>query len=119
MRFTLLTPARTSDLLFKKLLMSYLIAIFLMMVLPSGGSSTALNSITVISLRLDYLLHALLFLPVVILCRLSFPKYPLWLILSLSIFLATGLEGVQSLLPYRAYNINLKFPGKISCGHPH
>lgn len=86
--------------------MFYLIAIFLMVIAPLGGFATVLNNITVISLRLDYLLHALMILPLVVLWRLSFAHHPLWLIIPAGLALAVGLEGIQYLLPYRAWNVN-------------
>ena len=93
-------------MIFKNLLILYLIAVFLMVIAPLGGFATTLNSITVISLRLDYLLHALMFFPLMVLWRLGFPYHPLWLILVGGFSMAIGMEGLQYLLPYRAYNVN-------------
>ncbi len=93
-------------IIYKNLLILYLIAVFLMVIAPLGGFSTALNNITVISFRLDYLLHALMFLPLMVLWHLGFPHHPLWLILVGGILIAASMEGLQYLLPYRAYNVN-------------
>lgn len=86
--------------------MLYLIAVFLMVAIPLGGFATTLNNTTVIGFRLDYLLHALMFLPLMMLWRLGFPHHPFWLILVGGILIAAGMEALQYLLPYRAYNVN-------------
>jgi len=90
----------------KNILISYLIVLILLVAAPLNGLSTSLNNTTVIHLRLDYLMHALLFLPLAFLWRLSFPGHRLWLILIIGLFIAASMEGLQYLLPYRAWNIN-------------
>jgi glycopeptide antibiotics resistance protein len=47
--------------------------------------------------------HALMLAP---LWRLGFPRHPLWLIILAGLALAVGLESVQYLLSYRAWNVN-------------
>jgi len=47
-----------------------------------------------------------MFLPLLVLWRLGFPRHPLWLILAGGLLLAAGMEGLQYLLPYRVYNVN-------------
>lgn len=96
----------SDGMIFKNLLILYLIAVFLMVIVPLGGFSTTLNNTTMIGFRLDYLLHALIFLPLTVLWHLGFPHHPLWLILAGSFLVAAGMEGLQYLLPYRAYNVN-------------
>ena len=59
----------------------YLPTLFLMTAAPLGGLKTTLTHTTVIHLRLDYLLHALMFMPLAPLWRLGFPRHPLWLII--------------------------------------
>lgn len=73
---------------------------------PLGGLNTTLTHTTVIHLRLDYLLHVLILAPLAPLWRLGFPRHSLWLIIPPGLALAVGLEGVQYLLPYRAWNVN-------------
>jgi glycopeptide antibiotics resistance protein len=90
----------------KTLLSLYLPALLLMTAAPLGGLNTTLNHTTVIHLRLDYLLHALMFMPLAPLWRLGFPRHPLRMIIPAGLALAIGLEGVQYLLPYRAWNVN-------------
>ena len=65
-----------------------------------------LTHATVIHLRLDYLPHALMFMPLAPLRRLGFPRHSLRLVIPAGLALAIGLEGVQYLLPYRAWNVN-------------
>ena len=93
-------------MIFKKLLVLYLMALTLIVVIPLGGFNMVLNHTTVICFRLDNFLHALMFIPLVVLWRLSFPKHHLWIVLTGGIFLASAMEGLQYLLPYRACNIN-------------
>ena len=47
--------------------MFYLTSMVLVSVAPFGGLTLALNNITVLELRLDYLVHALLFMFLVLL----------------------------------------------------
>ena len=74
--------------------------------LPWLKEPTPLTHTTVIHLRLDYLLHARMFMPLAPLWRLGFPRHSLRRIIPAGLALAIGLEGVQYLLPYRAWNVN-------------
>lgn len=89
----------------RALLPAYLAALLLIVVVPDGGTGTALNDVTVGCLRLDYILHALLFIPLVPLWRLGYPDVPLWFVFSAGIVIAATMEGIQHMLPYRAFNI--------------
>ncbi len=93
-------------MMFKKLFVLYLSTIVLIVSIPLGNFNMVLNHTTVICFRLDYLLHALMFIPLVVLWRLSFPKHHLWIVLAGGLVLASAMEGIQYLLPYRAWNIN-------------
>ncbi len=57
---------------FRKLLTLYLMALLVMVTVPLGN---ALNDIFIFELRLDYLVHVLVFTPVVVLWRLGFPAF--------------------------------------------
>lgn len=80
--------------------------------LPINGSGSALNHTYVVKIRLDYLVHAAVYLPWAVLVwlavgpwiRSSVARIYLWIILSL--IFAASLEIIQRFLPYRAYNIN-------------
>lgn len=84
----------------------YLAFLVMIVVVPLGGLNTTLMDTSLFQLRLDYLVHAVVFAPLVVLWRLSFTRHPLWLIILTGLALAVGLEGIQYLLPYRAWNVN-------------
>jgi len=90
----------------KTLLFLYLPTLFLLTAAPLGGLNTTLTHTTVIHLRLDYLPNALMFMPLAPLWRLGFPRHSLRLVIPAGLALAIGLEGVQYLPPYRAWNVN-------------
>jgi glycopeptide antibiotics resistance protein len=91
---------------FKGLLGLYLVFLVGMVVVPLGELNTTLSDTFVLELRLDYLVHALVFVPVVVLWKLGFPGQSLWKIAGVGLVLAVGLEGVQYFLPYRSWNVN-------------
>lgn len=90
----------------------YTIALILVSVMPINSSHTALNHNYIVTIRLDYFLHAGIFIPWIVLIwmsrgstfRTSLPGIIGWVFLSL--LFAALMEFVQYLLPYRAYNIN-------------
>jgi glycopeptide antibiotics resistance protein len=91
---------------YRHLLFFYFLAIVGISVIPLG-SDPFLSSVTVINiLRLDYLLHALLFVPLVSLWRFGLPGHSLWIVMTGGLFLAAFCELIQLWLPYRGYNIN-------------
>ncbi len=90
----------------KYLLLSYVGLVVAMSVMPFGATSASLNSVSVLSFRLDYLLHALVFIPLAPVWRKALPHHPWWLIIIGSIFLAVAAEASHYLLPYRSYNFN-------------
>jgi hypothetical protein len=65
-----------------------------------------ISKVTVLQFRLDYLVHVLMFAPLVLLWRLVFPRHPWWVVLGTGLGLATGLEGLQYVLSYRSWNVN-------------
>ncbi len=85
---------------------SYVIVVLLLVLLPINNQGSKLNHTFVLQLRLDYLFHALLFLP------WMFFKPKRSVTISTTVWLSTGLafamfaEGVQYLVPYRAFNVN-------------
>ena len=91
----------------------YLLVLFLLSVLPINGATQVLNDNYVLHLRLDYLTHAIAYLPWMFLAGRAFrPKQRKnrtmnFLILTMAgIACAVALEAIQLLLPYRAFNIN-------------
>ncbi len=84
----------------------YLVSLAVMVVVPLDGLNMSLADVFVLELRLDYLLHLLVFMPLVVLWHLGFPRHPVWMVLGVGLALAVGLEGVQYLLSYRSFNVN-------------
>ncbi len=86
-------------------LLFYLTVLVTLSVIPLGSVSEELIDVTVIRIRGDYLLHMLVYLPIISLMLISFPKKKLLMVV-LALVLGVGLEYFQMLLPYRAFNIN-------------
>lgn len=110
----LLHSITNSKRILRVLFLLYCIALFLLPILPINSESSQLNNTYIVTIRLDYLLHVLIF----------FPFLP-WAIYSLlgtfsqktvikkaGFFTITGLvfaiitEVIQFYLPYRTFNIN-------------
>ncbi|MFO7988622.1 MAG: VanZ family protein [Desulfotignum sp.] len=89
---------------YRVLLFLYLVFLVVMITVPLG--TTILSDTYVFELRLDHLVHVLVFAPLVVLWRLGFPRHPVWKIVGVGVVLAVGLEGVQYLLPYRSGNVS-------------
>jgi VanZ family protein len=95
-----------------KLFPAYSLILILLAVLPINGPGSQINHIFIVSVRLDYLLHGLVYIPLAVLAvidrKLMFGKSSLrtfgWFMV-LIIFAAVT-EWIQYYLPYRAFNIN-------------
>ncbi len=97
---------------------TYLAVLILLAVLPLNGTNSILNNNYLLNIRWDYLLHALVYIPLVPIARRSFSvggniKHRTWNtklgtlnIIILSLLFAFSLEGVQYFLSYRAFNMN-------------
>jgi len=81
----------------------YLVSIFLLVTLPLN-SAGELNNINILQLRGDYFFHIVMFLPWAFFRLVFGQKGWSWGVFGL--FFAAGSEGIQYLLPYRAYNMN-------------
>lgn len=91
----------------RSLLYFYLFSVAVLVTVPTGGADVALDEIHVGgTLRLDYLLHALIFIPLVPLWRAGRPDHPWWLIIGAGMLFAVCSELLHMVLPYRGYNIN-------------
>ena len=85
--------------------MAYCVVVVALSTLPLNGFSTELNNVTIITFRGDYFFHCLMYSPFLMLAstlRIS----SLLKILVLGLILATSMEYIQYLLPYRTFNIN-------------
>jgi len=95
-----------------KLFWAYTIILVLLAVLPINGSESTINNTYVVSIRLDYLLHCLVYIPWMFLLGWMTEatiKKKAGTVLSyvlIAFVFAFVNEGIQYFLPYRAYNIN-------------
>ena len=85
-----------------------MVVLLLASILPINSSGTVLNSNYSLNIRLDYVCHALIYLPLPRLLFSSISKKikSVAKIILIALAIAMGLEVVQMLLPYRAFNIN-------------
>ena len=96
----------------KKLTIAYTFLLILLAVLPINSGDSLMNNNFILSIRLDYLVHFAIFVPWMILVWLStgarftcnLTNAMGWLLAG--ILLAVVTEGIQLVLPYRAFNIN-------------
>jgi VanZ family protein len=103
------TNKRISLILF----LFYAAAIFILAVLPINGKDSHIDHVYLINIRLDYVIHAAIFLPWMLLYRLAL-KNPFegkrWKILLTGLLsgllFAAVTEGVQYIVPYRSFNVN-------------
>ena len=103
--FNLLTAKRL-----RLLFGGYLFFLILIAVLPiNSTTNTTLTDVHVISIRLDHLLHATLFVPWAFLYMVTFRPVK-WdeklMLVVYGLLMASAAEGVQYFLTYRSYNIN-------------
>jgi len=90
----------------KLLLWIYLVAMLLLVVLPiNSPEKSTLNDNYTFGIRWDYLLHAIVYIPLPVLLALN-KKINFWIGLLLALILASGFEFMQMALSYRAFNIN-------------
>ena len=96
------------------LFLLYCTSLILLTIVPINGGASPLNDIFIIKIRLDYILHVLIFFPFIPLAIYSFfgihqRKKALNKILPLiilGILFAIISESIQFYLPYRTFNIN-------------
>jgi VanZ family protein len=88
----------------------YMFSLIVLALLPlNSTTSDALVDTFVINIRLDYLLHSILFIPWILLYLLTFwpAKITDKLIMAgTGLLMAFTTEGIQYFLSYRSYNIN-------------
>lgn len=93
--------------IFKKLLYFYLFITVVLLIVPNRGSEVSMDDIHILSLlRLDYLVHILLFIPLVPLWRTGFPGHSWLIVIPGALLFAAFSEFLHLTLPYRGYNIN-------------
>ena len=87
----------------KTIFYTYILVITALIALPLNTSSQ-LNNISILKLRGDYFFHIVMFLPWAFFSGVFKLKKIYWVLIGL--LFATGSEGLQYLLPWRAYNVN-------------
>lgn len=97
---------------YRILFYTYTILLVLVAVLPLNSGDDALNNMYVVSIRMDYILHFVIFLPWVYLLRMVSNKtfktapYKTVMLILLGLLFSASTELVQYFLTYRAFNIN-------------
>jgi glycopeptide antibiotics resistance protein len=100
--------------LVKRIFWVYTVLILLLVALPINGEGQLLGNLNdnyVLEIRLDYLSHALLFIPWVLMGGYAWEIYQknrirIGLSYLLALTFAAFCEYLQLLLPYRTFNIN-------------
>lgn len=90
----------------------FIVILALLMILPIGR--VKINNVIVIGLRVDYLIHTLIYLPWMFVGNMVFGKNTrpvLWLMAGF--ITVVLLEYIQKLLPYRGFNVNDIIAGEI------
>ncbi len=83
----------------------YVVLMLATILMPFDIAGAPVNQIKLLSVRLDYILHALAVMPLLPLWHLAQPTYPLLIKLLAGIIFAAGVEIIQIVIPYRTYNI--------------
>ncbi len=101
---------RISNKIFTWLIIIYMLTIIILSIAPINSNTQAgLNTTRVLSVRFDYLLHALLFVPWIMLIRWRWRDKRgvgfFLLVVGVGMLLAAVSEGIQYWLPYRAFNL--------------
>ena len=91
----------------------YCLMLILFSILPINGESSPLNDIYIVKIRVDYLLHTIIFLPFLSLAMLSLsnplsrkPTKKLLFLIITGLLFAIIIECIQLYLSYRSFNIN-------------
>jgi len=98
---------------YKQLLAGYILLMIVLALLPINGKNASMNHTYVLDLRLDYLVHGLVFIPLITLACMAFPGYRrgkrFWqgfLLVCACMVIAAFCEIIQYPLTYRTFNVN-------------
>lgn len=83
----------------------YLFLVILLLVMPTSNSGIKLN-FHFLGIRSDHWVHAILFLPFMILCSINFKKNQYIICLLFGIAFASLCESLHYFLPYRSFDIH-------------
>jgi VanZ family protein len=88
----------------------YLSSLILIAILPlNSNSSRLLGNVFMVHIRLDYLIHSIIFTPWTLLYLITFRPVKILdksIMIGKGLLMASATEGVQYFLTYRSYNIN-------------
>ena len=89
--------------------MKYVFTVYLLLLLaatfvPYGQALEHVGRINDLYFRVDYLVHALVFMALIPLWARALPGWKLWMIVVAALLLALAAEGVHYFLAYRSYN---------------
>ncbi len=84
---------------------AYFVVVMLLLWLPLSGLGVALNSY-VFGLRADHLVHAIVFVPCVVLLRSVCLQWRTVAVWGAALLFALVTECVQYFLPYRSFDVN-------------
>ncbi len=88
----------------KVILIIYIVLILLFILLPINNKDSKINTFTFLKVRLDYILHAFLFMPWMLLKPNKSIKRYVWFMIGIGLAVLT--ECLQYPLPYRSFNLN-------------
>lgn len=109
---TLIAKSIKRKFIIQKSVWIYMLIITIISIVPVNNAKFPLNDNYVLEVRLDYLAHFIIFIPLMYLIRLSsevnfkkdFKQILLWVFAALLFSWVT--EGIQFFIPYRAFNVN-------------
>ena len=94
----------------------FIIILLLLSTLLINGTSSTLNNSYTLNIRWDYLVHALVYIPLIPLLSFNREKLRTKNIIILSLILAISLEAIQYLIPWRTSNVNDVFSNVLGVG---
>lgn len=91
--------------LFKIAIPAYLLLVVFLLVMPTSGTGIKLN-FHFLGIRSDHWVHAIMFVPFMILCRINFKREQFIICLLFGIAFASLCESLHYFLPYRSFDIH-------------
>jgi glycopeptide antibiotics resistance protein len=94
-----------SKKLFKIAFVIYLISVIILLILPANDTGIKLN-FSFLGIRSDHWIHAIMFIPFMILCSMNFNRKNFFIFLFFAISFASFCESLHYFLPYRSFDIH-------------
>ncbi len=91
--------------LFKIAIPVYLFLVVFLLIMPTSNSGIKLN-FNFLGIRSDHWVHAIMFVPFMILCRINFKREQFIIFLFFGIAFASLCESLHYFLPYRSFDIH-------------